>query len=265
MRQNRKYHDRVAGTYDQIYDTPYWRAYRDLSWRHLKHFLPALRPAWGLDIGCGTGWFGLRLLRAGLHTVFLDPSGKMIEQARAAAEAEAGRGLESRFEQTGMEEMGALQDQSMDFATGQGDPLSFCTDPLRALRELHRVLKPDGTAVLSVDNRIAGVKSLLGEASPDAALELLRTGRTEWRADRQGERFGMKMFDPDELQALLQKAGFEVLSLIGKTCLLHRQNEAWLDDGRLRAALVQAEESVHGRPHWLGLCSHLQVAARRLG
>jgi hypothetical protein len=42
---NRKYHDRVAGKYDSIYDTPYWRFYRDGWWRHLKPYLPVTRPA----------------------------------------------------------------------------------------------------------------------------------------------------------------------------------------------------------------------------
>jgi ubiquinone/menaquinone biosynthesis C-methylase UbiE len=263
MRGNRKYHDRVAGRYDRIYDTPYWRAYRDLSWRHLKAFVPAQRPAWALDIGCGTGWFGVRLLKAGLHMVFLDPSGKMLEQAREASAAESGRSLETKFVQAGMEAMAEVADQSIDFATGQGDPLSFCEEPPKALDELRRVLKPGACAVLSVDHRIAGVRTLLGEAATAAALELLETGRTEWRAERSDERFAMKMFDADELQALLHKAGFEVLSLIGKTCVLQRQHETSLEDPALRARLLAAEETVHGKPQWLGLASHLQVAARR--
>ena len=45
---NQGYHDRVAGKYDQIYDSPYWRFYRDISWRHLQGFLPSGRPAWTL-------------------------------------------------------------------------------------------------------------------------------------------------------------------------------------------------------------------------
>src|SRR5262249_16946096 len=80
----RRYHDRVAKKYDDLYDTPYWRFYRDLSWRHLKPFVPERRPAWAADLGCGTGWFGTRLLKAGCSGVFLDPGGKMVEQSRGA-------------------------------------------------------------------------------------------------------------------------------------------------------------------------------------
>ena len=263
MRSNRKYHDRIAANYDQVYDSDYWRFYRDLSWRHLKPFLPTARPATGADLGCGTGWFGVRLLRAGMHALFLDPSGNMLEQARAAADAEAARGLTTTFVQCGLEDMDAVDDQSLDFATAQGDPLSFCQEPERALRQLHRVLKPGAHLVLSVDNRSAGVRTLLDEGQQDVALELLRTGRTEWRAERSDERFGMKMFDAEELGQLLARAGFEVASRIGKTCLVQRRHGALLADAACRQRWLAAEESVQAFPHWWAAASHLQFAARR--
>ncbi|HEX6811043.1 MAG TPA: methyltransferase domain-containing protein [Planctomycetota bacterium] len=263
MRSNRKYHDRIAAKYDQVYDSHYWRFYRDLSWRHLKPFLPALRPARGADLGCGTGWFGVRLLRSGLHTTFLDPSGKMLEEARKAAEAESARGLECAFVQAGLEQMQEIADGSLHFATGQGDPLSFCEDPARALRELHRVLVPGAHLVLSVDNRCSGVRALLDEGDAEGALEILRTGRTQWRADRKEERFGMKMFDVDELSALFEKTGFDVCSLIGKTCLVQRWHEELLASNDTRTQWMLAEERVHGRAHWLAAASHLQFAVRR--
>jgi len=263
MRSNRKYHDRVAAKYDQVYDSPYWRFYRDLSWRHLKPFLPAHRPAHGADLGCGTGWFGVRMLRAGLATTFLDPSGKMLEEARQAAEAEQARGLPTTFVQAGLEQMDQIATGSLAFATGQGDPLSFCADPERALRELHRVLEPDAHLVLSVDNRCAGVRALLDEGAGEGALELLRTGRTEWRAERKDERFGMKMFDAEELAALFEKTGFTVCSRIGKTCLVQRKHEDLLADNEARTQWLLAEERVHTKAHWLALASHLQFAVRR--
>ncbi|MEZ5987929.1 MAG: class I SAM-dependent methyltransferase [Planctomycetota bacterium] len=262
-RSNRRYHDRVAGRYDAVYDRPYWRFYRELSWRHLKPFLPAERPARAADLGCGTGWFGRRLLKAGFDLVFLDPSGAMLEQARARVEEDGTRGRELAWVQAGLEDMAEVATDSLAFATAQGDPLSFCDDPRRALAELARVVAPGGVVVLSVDNRVAGVRSLLGAATPDEALELCRTGRTAWLARRSEEAFPMKMFEPGELEHLFDKAGFEPLSTIGKTCIVQRDQERWLEDPRWRKLLLQAEERVHARPHWLGLASHLQVAARR--
>lgn len=262
-RSNRRFHDRISKRYDDVYDTPYWRFYRDVSWRHLLRFVPAPRPGWAADLGCGTGWFGRRLLKAGLHVAFLDPSGGMLESARANATAEGTRGLQTNYVQAGLEDMADLADASLDFATAQGDPLSFCHEPKRAMLELRRVLKPGATAVLSVDNRIAGVRTLLDEDDLDGGLDLLRTGRTRWRAHDKAEEFGMKMFTPAELRHLAERSGFAWLSCIAKTCLVQRRHEAWLDDRKTRLRLLEREEAVHAEPEWLGLGSHLQFSVRR--
>ena len=132
-----------------------------------------------------------------------------------------------------------------------------------ALAELHRILKPGAAAVLSVDSRIAGVRTLLDEGNLDDALDLLRTGRTRWRAQRQQEAFDMKMFTPDELKHLAERAGFLWLACIGKTCLVQRRHESWLEDKALRLRLLEREEQLHADPGWLGLGSHLQFAVQR--
>ena len=262
QKSNRKFHDRIAGQYDRIYDSPYWRFYREISWDHLKKFLPETRPATAGDLGCGTGWFGLRLAKSGFHLIFLDPSGGMLARARENLEA-LNRPIEARYIQAGLEDMGEIEDQSLSFATAQGDPLSFCKNPRRALLELRRILKPGATCVLSVDHRVAGLKALSQGKTPGPFLDLLKTGRTEWKAHRSEEGFPMKMFDAHELQALAKKTGFETLSLIGKTCLVQRSNETWLEDPLQRKRLIRAEEEVHGLPPYFGLASHLQIALRR--
>ena len=262
-RSNRKYHDRVAGRYDDVYRGEYWQWYREISWRHARKFLPEPRPARAADLGCGTGWFGVRLLRAGLATVFADPSGNMLGRAQESVEAESAARPEATFVQAGLESMPEIADASLDFATAQGDPLSFCEDPKRALRELHRCVRPGGGVVLSVDSRVAGVRAVLGDGQLDQGLGLLRTGRTQWRGERAEERFPMKMFLPDELDDLLRQTGFEPLSRIAKTCLVQRRDEAWLEDRAQRRRLLEAEERVHGRPEWFALAGHFQVAARR--
>ncbi|HHI81424.1 MAG TPA: methyltransferase domain-containing protein, partial [Planctomycetes bacterium] len=235
---------------------------REISWDHLKTFLPEHRPATAGDLGCGTGWFGMRLAKSGFDLVFLDPSGGMLARSRENLEA-LGRKTKARYVQAGLEDMGELEDECLDFATAQGDPLSFCKQPRRGLAELRRILKPGACCVLSVDHRVAGLKTLAQGKKPGPMLDLLKTGRTEWKAHRSEDSFPMKMFDAQELQALAAKTGFETLSLIGKTCLVQRSNESWLEDPVQRRQLKKAEEEVHGRPSYLGLASHLQIALRR--
>src|SRR5512147_952717 len=81
--RSRRYHDRVARQYDAIYDDQYWRFHDELTWRSIKPHLPRETSSACCDLGCGTGKWGLKLLKSGFATTFVDHSGNMIEQTRA--------------------------------------------------------------------------------------------------------------------------------------------------------------------------------------
>src|SRR5436309_8469114 len=83
---SRRYHDRVARQYDSIYDDPYWEFHDELTWRLIKPHLPRDALAECLDIGCGTGKWGRKLLKSGFPTTFIDHSAAMIEQTRRNVE-----------------------------------------------------------------------------------------------------------------------------------------------------------------------------------
>src|SRR5688572_32649214 len=69
---SRRYHDRVARQYDSIYDDPYWAFHDELTWRSVKPHLPRDVTAECADLGCGTGKWGLKLLKSGFATTLVD-------------------------------------------------------------------------------------------------------------------------------------------------------------------------------------------------
>src|SRR5512142_1441265 len=83
---SRRYHDRVAGRYDQIYDDLYWEFHDTLTWESIRPHIPRDLSALCLDLGCGTGKWGLKLLKTGLATTFVDNAAAMVEQARRKTE-----------------------------------------------------------------------------------------------------------------------------------------------------------------------------------
>src|SRR5690242_14684809 len=84
---SRRYHDRVARQYDSIYnEDPYWAFHDELTWRSVKPHVPRDLSAACCDLGCGTGKWGLRLLKSGFATTFVDSSAAMIEQVREKLE-----------------------------------------------------------------------------------------------------------------------------------------------------------------------------------
>ena len=251
----------MAKKYEQVYQSPYWRLYREISWRHLLRFIPEERPARALDLGCGPGWFGAKLLKAGFTVTFLDISQGMVDQARLTVE-QLGRPEKCLFVKADMQDMAEVETGAYDFATAQGDTLCFTARPERAMKELHRVLRPGGKAVLSVDHKAAAARAFLEKGLLDELPGFLRNGRSEWLAHRDEERFPVRMFDVDELEKLVSRQGFELLHMIGKLAIFRRSDEKILAENPTRK-LAALEEKVNSKPGWLGLCNHLQIALEK--
>ncbi len=258
-----RYHDRVAGIYDSMYESdPYWKWYFEITWRHIKRFLPRDISARCIDVGCGTGRWGLKLLKSGYRTDFLDISERMIEHVRKKLE-EIRSGHQPRLVRASIDEMPQLESEGWDFVVGEGDPLGCAGNPDRAMKELVRILKPGGVMVMSVDNRIAGVEHYIREGDLDGLESFLRNGRTNWVTDKEEERFEITAFSPSDIREMCAARRVELLSLIGKTVLPLRRRPELLKDPRYRERLTAIEERLHAREDALGLASHLEFAARK--
>ena len=277
-----RYHDRVAGIYDAIYDgDPYWEAVFRLTWRNVLRHLPKANSTRCLDIGCGAGRWGLRLAKAGYPTDFLDISGKMLDQVAAKLAALArpfarinlmGERKESPpFPEPGsgilwhasIDDLSDLPPESYGFVIGQGDPLNCAEKPGRAFKGLARLLRPGGVMLMSVDNRLQGIHRYFQEGDVAGLEEFLRTGRTRWITDAEDERYQLTMFTPGQIRAMCRERGLELLSLIGKTVLPLRRFKDLLGDAEKRRALLRMEESLHGEEALLANAAHLEFAARR--
>src|SRR5687768_15451492 len=131
---SRRYHDRVARQYDAIYDDEYWHFHDELTWRAVKTHLPRDATAACCDLGCGTGKWGLKLLKSGFATTFVDHSAAMIEQVRAKLESNP-RGRKATLVVADIIDMPQLTADRFALVVAMGDPLSICADPVRAARE----------------------------------------------------------------------------------------------------------------------------------
>src|SRR5690349_19209646 len=130
---SRRYHDRVARQYDAIYDDdPYWEFHDELTWRSVKPHIPRDLGAQCLDLGCGTGKWGLKLLKTGFATTFVDHAGAMIEQAREkVSELGEARARKATLLVADIVDMPQLAPEQFALTVAMGDPLSICSDPAR--------------------------------------------------------------------------------------------------------------------------------------
>ena len=261
---SRRYHDRVARQYDSIYEDPYWHFHDELTWRLVKPFLPRDATAACADLGCGTGKWGLRLLKSGYPVLFLDNAAAMVEQARAKAEdLGGGRAKKATFVVADIVDMPQVPAASLDLLVAMGDPLSICSDPLRAAREMNRILKPGGVAIATADNKLAALDHFVERGNLDALEEFVSTGRTNWLTSDERERFELTTFSPAGLVKLYERSGFEVVELAGKPVIPVRQNKHLLTHPDAVPRLLRLEAELGKDPAAVGRAGHLQVVARK--
>jgi len=262
---SRRYHDRVARQYDAIYDDPYWHFHDELTWRSIKPHVPRELSRACADLGCGTGKWGLRLLKSGFATTFLDSSAAMIGQVREKLEAlgEA-KSRRATLVVGDIVEMPQVPADAFSLVLAMGDPLSICSDPLRAARAFHRITRPNGVVIATADNKLAALDHFVGRGSLDALEEFIRTGKTNWLTADEREQFELTTFTPASLRKLFERSGFEVLELIGKPVIPVRDNKRLLEHDRATERLIKLESELSKDPASAARSAHLQVTARRL-
>ncbi|MCD8351004.1 MAG: methyltransferase domain-containing protein [Planctomycetaceae bacterium] len=277
-----RYHDRVAGLYDTIYDgDPYWEIVFSITWRNILRYLPKSQASRCLDVGCGTGRWGMRLAKAGYPTDFLDISQKMLDKVAIKLERlgkphrlfaampdaaptpapEAGDG--ALLWHATIDDLSRLPSESYDFIVGQGDPLNCADKPGRAFKEMTRLLRPGGVIMMAVDNRLQGIYHYFKDGDVAGLEDFLRTGRTNWVTDNPDEQYKLTMFSPGQLRNMCRERGLEMLGMIGKTVLPLRRFRALLDDPEKRETLHRLEESLHGEEALFANAAHLEFAARK--
>ena len=149
-----------------------------------------------LDVGCGAGLLCEPLARMGAAVTGVDAAPENIE----AAKAHAGQsGLAINYRAGELAEQGLGQ---FDVVTSM-EVIEHVTDPAAFIAELARHLKPDGLLLLSTPNRTAASRLFLVEAAE--RLGQVPRGTHDWH----------QFLTPDELTALLEDAGLEVLEMQG--------------------------------------------------
>lgn len=128
-----------------------FQSQKALALRMLEDACP--RPGGrALDVGCGPALMEPALLERGFEVWGVDVSARMIEAGRARLAGDAGR----RAWHLNVGDV-----ERLDFPSALFDAvlcmgvLEYLADYRRALREIHRVLKPGGFAVLTVPSRVS--------------------------------------------------------------------------------------------------------------
>jgi SAM-dependent methyltransferase len=109
-----------------------------------------------LEVGCGIGTDLVRFARGGARVTGVDLAGTAIDLARQNF---ALHGLAAEELRVGNGEALSDADATFDVVYGHG-VIQYTADPARLIRECHRVLKPGGTGIFMVYNRVSWLNAL---------------------------------------------------------------------------------------------------------
>ena len=149
--------------------------------RSIFRRLVKIKSARSLDVGCGGGRLVEAFSRAGFESSGIEPSIQTVKQAKMA-----GRNIS-------VQKLEELENQTYHCVTAM-HVLEHVASPLIMLKELHRILKPNGICIIEVPNFSSKASILMG---------------AEWPALHPSTH--LFHFSPETLSAMLEHTGFELM------------------------------------------------------
>ncbi len=227
---NRRYHDVAAQEYDAKWGISFTEVGRKQVVGKLSKLLGARPGPFGrsLEIGAGTGYFSLNMLRAGVvrEAVCTDISPGMLRTLEANASK---LGLAVETVATDAASL-PFEDEAFDLVFGHA-VLHHLPDLDRAFAEFHRVLKPGGTLFFAGEpsrqgDRIAAVpKRVAWRLSPLWRRAVRAPAAPHLNGHGGGDDHGLESqvdvhaFEPADLARPAAAAGFERVRVRGEELL----------------------------------------------
>lgn len=275
--------------YDAEHIARFYDEYGDLEWDRLEvtlqgrathathtaaleRHLPAAARV--LEIGAGPGRFTIELARLGASVVVADISPVQLDSHRLRIGPLPAEAAVLDRLVLDIRDLSAFGDEQFEAIVAYGGPLSYVFDHAGdALAEMHRVLMPGGVALMSVMSLLGAARIFrqgIAELSRQFGLELI-LDRVLATGDLHDERVAdnghrCRMYRSNQIVALVEAAGFEVVDLSASNYLLSEGDGLQVEDplpAGILTGILAREVEVCREPGVIDAGSHILVVARK--
>lgn len=184
------------------------RMYQALSWLDNSNLSKNSKI---LDVGCGAGMTAKEVANRGYEILGMDYSHNMVKKAKAICNVNTKSDI--NFLQGDIESL-PFKDSVFDVVLCLG-VITYLKSEQKALHEMSRVLKPGGTLILSILNKVSLAKCLDISVLVKQRLQRMVSNRiVSWkkRVKIKENRFAVKSYFIPSLKNALKIAGFTELA-----------------------------------------------------
>jgi 2-polyprenyl-3-methyl-5-hydroxy-6-metoxy-1,4-benzoquinol methylase len=223
----RHYDEYGAQEWERLIRTPTDEVSLYIHTHYLKKYISPNQKV--LEIGAGAGRFTQILGSLGAQIMVADISSVQLELNKKFSIEYGFRQAIMDWQQVDICDLSRFEPDSFDSVIAYGGPFSYVLDKRDlALSECLRVLKPDGTLLLSVMSLWGSVHGFLDgvlSTPPEVNQKIISTGDITSATFPERQRHFMHFFRAQELLSWLEKAGLNVTDRSASSCLSLTWNE----------------------------------------
>ncbi|MCP4050569.1 MAG: methyltransferase domain-containing protein [bacterium] len=258
-----KYYNTIAKEYDNHYNNgPFWNIYNEVTWHYLKNYLPKDKEnSLILDAGGGTGIWSIRIAKEGYNVILTDISNGMLDIARQKIKNE---NLESKINiiNADITNLNAFKNENFELSLAEGDPVSYCSNPQKAIAELSRVTKANGHITVSVDNKLHWASKFIKLGEIEKADEVLEKEISHMQTGVGNETYPAHMFTIEKLSDLFMQNKIEPVKSVGKPVFITPSDD--LEDETVFNNSLALEIKYSSLPSVVGAGGHIALIGKKI-
>lgn len=248
-----QFHTKTAEQYDKTYEDKYWDIYSSVEHSKLNKYIPK-KKSLILDAGGGTGKFSIEFAKKGHKVVMTEVSSGMIKVAKRNTQK-----YDVQVMHQDIRNMKDLKSKTFDFVVSLGDPVSYCMNEKKAVKELARVAKKGAYIMITVDSYFRQLTRLLDNKE---LAKLEKTGITTFPFE-----YPQYNFKVEELRKLFENNKLKVVEIFGLLNFISKIDKKTvnklLSNDETYKTILKMEQKYCNEPSIIGTASHLGIVGRK--